>query len=151
MWNCYCSMWKYYGYNILPTSSFFFLVFFILFINSTVPSPSSSTRYSRFPMPTPCSPVHVPSRAIARWTIRWTAARAFSSSSSFRKSKSAWKLPALRGKVNQSVLSFWDGESPDGFVPSPTCPTIVDTMPCCARSSFVPYTSSGRRDGGTLR
>ena len=34
-------------------------VFFIVFINFTVPSPSSSTRYSFFPIPTPCSPVPV--------------------------------------------------------------------------------------------
>lgn len=32
-------------------------VFLMVFISFTVPSPSSSTRYSFFPMPTPCSPV----------------------------------------------------------------------------------------------
>lgn len=33
------------------------MVRLMVFINSTVPSPSSSYRYSRLPMPTPCSPV----------------------------------------------------------------------------------------------
>ena len=41
------------GLNRLCGSS----VRLIVFMSSTVPSPSSSNRYSRFPMPTPCSPV----------------------------------------------------------------------------------------------
>lgn len=34
--------------------------------------------------------------------------------------------------------------------PSPTCPTMVDLIPCSARSLFVSYTSCGSLDTGTL-
>lgn len=37
-------------------------------ISSTPASPNSGTRYSFFPSPIPCSPVHVPSIAMARYT-----------------------------------------------------------------------------------
>ena len=87
---------------------------FTVFMSSTVSSPSSSTRYSVFPIPTPCSPVpdapkiirfqpsiklsediHVPSIAIARWMSLWTASLTDWSSRSLRKRMSPWKLPGI--------------------------------------------------------
>lgn len=83
----------------------------IVFMSSTVSSPSSSTRYSFLPTPTPCSPVpdhkservpryanagkhaHVPSIRIARRTSRCTASPTACSSSSSLNKISAWKLP----------------------------------------------------------
>jgi len=89
---------------------------FTVFMSSTVSSPSSSTRYCVFPIPTPCSPVpdaseavgihhaektsrehiHVPSMAIARWMSLWTASLTDCSSLSSRKRMSPWKLPGIR-------------------------------------------------------
>jgi len=89
---------------------------FIVLISCTVPTPSSCARNSFFPIPTPCSPVpersesisdvslvyqqhinlHVPSIAIARSTIRWTAAFTFGNSSSPLNKSNAWKFPIKR-------------------------------------------------------
>ena len=63
-------------------------------IRFTVPLPSSVSRYSTFPNPTPCSPVHVPSRRIARSTISCTATRILASSSSSVNSAREWTLPS---------------------------------------------------------
>jgi hypothetical protein len=131
-------------------------------MSSTVPGPSSSYRYSCFPIPTPCSPVptpfrpyvsrrckevkecyiHVPSNAIARLTILLTTSRAICNSSSFRNSRSAWKLPSWC--QNYQPLPRSENS------PSPTCPTMVDTRFTDSRSFFVSYTSCGSLDTGTL-
>lgn len=106
---------------------------FTVFMSSTVSSPSSSTRYPVFPIPTPCSPVpdtsedsqytnaenafgrediHVPSMAIARWMSLWTASLTDWSSRSSRKRMSPWKLP---GYPAHSALMHgglvWEGRT----------------------------------------
>lgn len=86
----------------------------IVFIKATVPVPSSSTKNSFFPIPTPCSPVpehdygecvprlatslvdnlQVPSSASACSTMRCTILRTVLSSSSVLKVNTAWKFPS---------------------------------------------------------
>lgn len=59
---------------------------FILSMSSTVPLPSSLSRYCFFPMPTECSPVQVPPCAMARSTSLCPAASILAKSSSFSTS-----------------------------------------------------------------
>nr|GMD39682.1 hypothetical protein Iba_chr10aCG2100 [Ipomoea batatas]GMD44585.1 hypothetical protein Iba_chr10dCG1900 [Ipomoea batatas]GMD46326.1 hypothetical protein Iba_chr10eCG2200 [Ipomoea batatas] len=69
------------------------LIFFIV-CRFSIPSSFSSTFI--FPVPTPCSPVHVPDKDRAVWTMKW-----FSLSASLRwlswagsKSMTVWKFPS---------------------------------------------------------
>jgi hypothetical protein len=70
------------------------LVLFKLSINPTVPCPNSLSKYSTLPNPTPCSPLHVPSNSIARWTISWTASLTIASSESVLNRAREWTLPS---------------------------------------------------------
>ena len=82
---------------------------------ATPAGPCSSSRNADFPYPTPCSPVQVPSIAIARRTSRSLSAlaRASSSGSSGSTRIARWKLP------------------------SPTWPTIGASRPDSSRSALV--------------
>mmetsp|Transcript_11009 Transcript_11009/g.36191 ORF Transcript_11009/g.36191 Transcript_11009/m.36191 type:complete len:496 (+) Transcript_11009:321-1808(+) len=76
-----------------PSGSRLFLISFIV---CTAPAPSSSSRYFTFPTPTPCSPVHVPPKAIARCTINPASRSASCTSASLAGSNmmKTWKLPS---------------------------------------------------------
>ena len=94
---------------------------------TSIAGPASSARLSILPMPTPCSPVQVPSMAIARRTRRLltSLARASSSGCAGSISISRWKLP------------------------SPTWPTIGASRPDLATSTLVSRMQSPSREIGT--
>ena len=93
----------------------------------SVPAPSSCSMKAILPWPMPCSPVQVPSIAMARMLSRPTNASVASmlAGSSRSISTSTWKLP------------------------SPTWPTIGAVMPCSAMSASVATMHSASREIGT--
>ena len=96
-------------------------------IAATPAAPNSSSRNPIFPIPIPCSPVQVPSIAMARRTMRSLIASASASSASESGSimNTAWKLP------------------------SPTWPTIPHGMVARPMSSLVSAMHSASLETGT--
>lgn len=56
----------------------------------------------------------------------------------------------MRGSSLSNGVSRWRCHLERITRPSPTCPTIVDFIPCLVKSFLVSYTNSGSRDTGTL-